>query len=128
MNGCCSCWKSIGSMANKCLRCMCAMPSPRCVATPVEFCTMDDCPRVQRHVVPADGGPESEADPWCFLGSLTLYDWANGQREVYTFEGDDGSVTLMSRQHALKPLAADMPGNASAYLWLVCIYVSVVSF
>ncbi|KAF0693159.1 Aste57867_15839 [Aphanomyces stellatus] len=73
--------------------------------------------------------PSESTDPWFFLGWLTLYDWAVGQREVYTFVGDVATVTLMSRRHDLVPLAAfavELPQIASLYMWVVCFYVTAV--
>ncbi|KAF0690715.1 Aste57867_17910 [Aphanomyces stellatus] len=72
---------------------------------------------------------ESESDPWSFFGWMTLYDWATGHREVYTFEGDYATVTLMSQPHAFAPLAAiaaELPRNGCTYLWAVTVYVSLV--
>ncbi|KAF0698965.1 Aste57867_10456 [Aphanomyces stellatus] len=69
------------------------------------------------------------ADPWSFIGWMTMLEWANGQREVYSFEGDSGNWTLVSRLVDFQPLAADiqeLPHNACTYLRVVCIYVSAV--
>ncbi|KAF0688427.1 Aste57867_19943 [Aphanomyces stellatus] len=72
---------------------------------------------------------ETTWDPWSFVGWMTMYEWVLGEREVYTFEGDWDIWTLMSCHHDLVPLAAntvELPQSACKYLWIVCIYVSLV--
>ncbi|CAK4728716.1 unnamed protein product [Aphanomyces euteiches] len=58
-----------------------------------------------------------------------MYEWINGQREVFSFEGDYDTYILMSRHHDFVMLAAnaiELPRSACTYLWFVCIYVSAV--
>ncbi|KAF0688430.1 Aste57867_19946 [Aphanomyces stellatus] len=71
----------------------------------------------------------SNWDPWSFVGWMTMYEWVNGLREVYTFESDWDIWTLMSSYQAYVPLAAnpvELPRTACTYLWFVSIYISVV--
>ncbi|KAF0691587.1 Aste57867_17216 [Aphanomyces stellatus] len=92
----------------------------------IQWATVDNIDQI---LYQAMVGLESESDPWSFLGWMTLYDWANGQREVYRFEGDYSSVTLMSRRHDLVPLAAitaELPRTACLCLWVVCLYVTCI--
>ncbi|KAF0698950.1 Aste57867_10441 [Aphanomyces stellatus] len=68
-------------------------------------------------------------DPWSFFGWMTMFEWVHGEREVYAFEGDFATYTLMSRSQALVPFAAnvhEMPQNACTYLWVICLYVSFI--
>ncbi|KAF0698948.1 hypothetical protein As57867_010399, partial [Aphanomyces stellatus] len=67
------------------------------------------------------------ADPWSFFGWMTMYEWVNGQREVYSFEGDFATYTLMTRSHDFQPFSAnvqELPRNACTYLWFICVYTS----
>ncbi|KAF0691350.1 hypothetical protein As57867_017346, partial [Aphanomyces stellatus] len=68
-------------------------------------------------------------DPWSFVGWMTMFEWVNGQREVYSFEGDAAAYVIMSRPHEFAPFAADvqeLPHNACTYMWAICIYVSAL--
>ncbi|KAF0703082.1 Aste57867_7696 [Aphanomyces stellatus] len=49
----------------------------------------------------------SASDPWSTFGWFTMYDWALGKREVYTFEGDAGTITTISPSHPFNQLAAN---------------------
>ncbi|KAF0688420.1 Aste57867_19936 [Aphanomyces stellatus] len=71
----------------------------------------------------------SHWDAWSFVGWMTMYEWAIGAREVYTFEGDWDIWTLMSCHQNFVSLAAndvELPQSACQYLWIVCTYVSLV--
>ncbi|RHY35082.1 hypothetical protein DYB32_000417 [Aphanomyces invadans] len=66
---------------------------------------------------------------WTFFGWVAMYDWVNGLREVYTFAGDNGLVTLMSRPHGYLEMAAnplELQAQASKYVWYGTVYVSAV--
>ncbi|KAF0690716.1 Aste57867_17911 [Aphanomyces stellatus] len=92
----------------------------------LQWATIDDIDQILHQPMVR---PESESDPWSFLGWMTLYDWANGHREVFTFEGDYDTVTLMSQSHALDSLAAiaaELPATACRYLWALCLYLSIL--
>ncbi|KAF0688429.1 Aste57867_19945 [Aphanomyces stellatus] len=68
-------------------------------------------------------------DPWSFVGWMTMYEWVMGLREVYTFASDWDVWTLMGRYEPFVPFAAngvELPRTASKYLWVVCIYVTVI--
>ncbi|ETV91676.1 hypothetical protein H310_13753 [Aphanomyces invadans] len=73
--------------------------------------------------------PSLQADPWSFFGWMAMFEWANGQREVYSFEGDLDTYVLMTRLDKFVEMAAsaaELPQHACAYLWVVCIYVTFV--
>ncbi|KAF0699681.1 Aste57867_9758 [Aphanomyces stellatus] len=66
---------------------------------------------------------------WSFFGWITMYEWALGYREVYTFDGDVGSVTTISPrqpfiQQPANPL--ELPENACYYIWYIVVYVTFV--
>ncbi|RHY73455.1 hypothetical protein DYB30_003735 [Aphanomyces astaci] len=71
----------------------------------------------------------SSTSSWSFIGWMTMFDWANGQREVYSFQGDLNTYVLMSRPNPplqLTANAGEFPHSACAYVWVVCSYISVV--
>ncbi|KAF0696677.1 Aste57867_12582 [Aphanomyces stellatus] len=71
----------------------------------------------------------SYSDPWTFYGWVMVYEWLVGQREVYSFDGDEGSVTLMSQAHPSFTMAAnalELPQNACTYISFVSVYVTFV--
>ncbi|OQR89111.1 hypothetical protein ACHHYP_06466, partial [Achlya hypogyna] len=43
--------------------------------------------------------PLVDASAFSFFGWLFLFDWVTGSREVVSFQGDNGSVTLISNAH-----------------------------
>ncbi|KAG9400120.1 hypothetical protein AC1031_011030 [Aphanomyces cochlioides] len=45
-------------------------------------------------------------DKWTLFGWIALSDWIDGSREVYTFEGDNGNLTLMSARSPPLQMAA----------------------
>ncbi|KAG9401458.1 hypothetical protein AC1031_009347 [Aphanomyces cochlioides] len=49
----------------------------------------------------------NSGDPWSPFGWMTLYDWVDGTREAYAFEGDAGSLSLMSARSANLPVASN---------------------
>ncbi|KAG9407813.1 hypothetical protein AC1031_021051 [Aphanomyces cochlioides] len=64
-----------------------------------------------------------------YFAWLFLIDWTKGMREVVSFQGDVGSITLLSEY--LTPLneainMAEAPVNFSAYMRAVVLYVSAV--
>ncbi|KAF0696679.1 Aste57867_12584 [Aphanomyces stellatus] len=69
------------------------------------------------------------SDPWTFFGLVMIYDWLIGQREVYRFDGDEGTVTLMSQIHPFMTMTAnalELPKHACNYVWYVSVYVTFV--
>ncbi|KAF0691767.1 Aste57867_17038 [Aphanomyces stellatus] len=67
--------------------------------------------------------------PWNFFGWLMLYEWMDGLREVYAFNGDVNSYTLITPASAFSPLAAnpaELPHHACQYVWYTCMYVTFV--
>ncbi|KAF0685794.1 Aste57867_22402 [Aphanomyces stellatus] len=66
---------------------------------------------------------------WSFFGWVTMYDWVDGLRAVYTFAGDNTSVTLMSKSDGYFHLAADpleLPQAACQYIWYTSMYMTGV--
>ncbi|KAF0718953.1 Aste57867_1369 [Aphanomyces stellatus] len=71
----------------------------------------------------------TNSDPWSFFGWVMVYEWLIGQREVYHFEGDEGTVTLMSQIHPPLTMAAnplELPQHACNYIWYISVYVTFV--
>ncbi|KAF0689773.1 Aste57867_18792 [Aphanomyces stellatus] len=75
-------------------------------------------------------------DAWTVFGWSMVYDWLEGYREVYAFEGDNASLMLMSDYQRILTLDAnplELPRNACDYLWylhlyITCVLVSIGSF
>ncbi|KDO34467.1 hypothetical protein SPRG_00531 [Saprolegnia parasitica CBS 223.65] len=66
---------------------------------------------------------------WGVFGWVHLYDWAVGTREVVKFEGDVGSMTLIST--AVPPIgfdamALEVPRSTCNYLWYIVLYSTAV--
>ncbi|KAG9398690.1 hypothetical protein AC1031_014474 [Aphanomyces cochlioides] len=71
----------------------------------------------------------ADGDPWSFFGWVAIWEWVDGQREVFVFEGDEGSMTIISRPHGYHPLPAnhlELPRVACNYIRLLFIYVNAV--
>ncbi|EQC37513.1 hypothetical protein SDRG_05116 [Saprolegnia diclina VS20] len=69
------------------------------------------------------------SDPtWSVFGYLFLLDWANGKREVLSFQGDVASLVLISNEYAPTTLAT--PSNelkqATKVFYYLCVYTSVL--
>ncbi|KDO16922.1 hypothetical protein SPRG_17582 [Saprolegnia parasitica CBS 223.65] len=65
---------------------------------------------------------------WAPYGWLSLYDWAHGNREVVSFEGDHGTLRLMSAAYArvVAPRSATASANVGAYLWYSALLTSIM--
>ncbi|EQC37864.1 hypothetical protein SDRG_04885 [Saprolegnia diclina VS20] len=65
---------------------------------------------------------------WAPFGWLSLYDWAHGNREVVAFEGDHGTLRLMSAAYpaVVAPRSAITSASVGAYLWYSALLTSVV--
>ncbi|OQR83975.1 hypothetical protein ACHHYP_14065 [Achlya hypogyna] len=66
---------------------------------------------------------------WRFFGWAAVYDWLSGTREVFVFQGDEGSLVLLSEAtdylaYSANPL--ELPQQACQYFWYMSVYVSVV--
>ncbi|OQR89189.1 hypothetical protein ACHHYP_06429, partial [Achlya hypogyna] len=62
-----------------------------------------------------------------FLGWLHTYDWVTGIREVVAFDGDKGSLAVVSTAYdwaSLSPNASEIPVNVAAYFRVFCQYIS----
>ncbi|KAF0705675.1 Aste57867_6985 [Aphanomyces stellatus] len=69
----------------------------------------------------------SNNTPWSFFGWITMYEWVVGIREVYTFEGDVGTLTTISPSQPFVPLPADpleVPLRACFYIWYIVVYMT----
>ncbi|KAF0739803.1 hypothetical protein Ae201684_004689 [Aphanomyces euteiches] len=69
-------------------------------------------------------------DPWSPFGWMTLYDWVDGTREAYAFEGDVGSLSLMSARSANLPVASnplELPRTACVYFRYAVLILSIGS-
>ncbi|RHY33469.1 hypothetical protein DYB32_001621 [Aphanomyces invadans] len=67
---------------------------------------------------------------WSLFGWATLFDWVDGTREVFTFEGDAGALTLMSDRSDDVHVAAntlELPKAACLYFWTAVVWVSVLA-
>ncbi|ETV93353.1 hypothetical protein H310_12618 [Aphanomyces invadans] len=56
-----------------------------------------------------------------------MYEWVEGKREVFTFEGDEGAFTTISPSKSSVPLAAnplELPQNACNYVRYIITYVT----
>ncbi|CAK4119551.1 unnamed protein product, partial [Aphanomyces euteiches] len=49
----------------------------------------------------------ADGDLWSFFGWVTIWEWVDGQREVFVFEGDESSITIVSRPYGYLPLPAN---------------------
>ncbi|KAF0689945.1 Aste57867_18638 [Aphanomyces stellatus] len=92
----------------------------------VQMVLVDTAPILLRqHLVDDDAALSPSFD---VFGWGLLYGWLIGNREVVTFEGDDGSLTLVSKRYALVPFDAnegDIPRSMGFYLWFIAMYISV---
>ncbi|KAH9193754.1 hypothetical protein AeNC1_004267 [Aphanomyces euteiches] len=64
---------------------------------------------------------------WDFFGWLYLYEWAEGSREVVSFEGDTNIIPLLSDIYEPFVNLADpleVTKNACQYLWMISVLVS----
>ncbi|CAK4843950.1 unnamed protein product [Aphanomyces euteiches] len=71
----------------------------------------------------------ADGDPWSFFGWVTVWEWMDGQREVFVFESDENAVTIMSRPHGFLPLPAnslELPQVACNYIRIFMMYVTGV--
>ncbi|CAK4773087.1 unnamed protein product [Aphanomyces euteiches] len=68
-------------------------------------------------------------DPWSFFGWVAMWEWVDGQREVIIFEGDESSMTIISRPYGYQQLPAnrlELPHVACQYIRGLVVYVSAV--
>ncbi|OQR85425.1 hypothetical protein ACHHYP_11837 [Achlya hypogyna] len=66
---------------------------------------------------------------WNVFGWLQLFDWVGGIREVISFEGDVGTLTLASVALPPEPfdaIALEVPHSTCMYLWYLSLYASFV--
>ncbi|OQR88589.1 hypothetical protein THRCLA_10225 [Thraustotheca clavata] len=68
-------------------------------------------------------------DPWSFFGWAMVYDWLQGDREVFRFESDQGTFVLITQFTEPTPFPAnplELPQQACTYVWIVLVYSSVL--
>ncbi|KAH9087902.1 hypothetical protein LEN26_019776 [Aphanomyces euteiches] len=71
----------------------------------------------------------ADGDFWSFFGLVAVWEWVDGQREVFIFEGDISSETIISRPHSNLPLPAnrlELPQVACRYIRILVVYVSFI--
>ncbi|KAF0684441.1 Aste57867_23582 [Aphanomyces stellatus] len=71
-------------------------------------------------------GPPS--DPYSLFGWITIYEWLQGQREVYSFQGDAATIALMTQLHPSQPHQAnqlELPRQACLYVWFISVYATL---
>ncbi|KAF0719128.1 hypothetical protein As57867_001265, partial [Aphanomyces stellatus] len=71
----------------------------------------------------------SPTDAWSFFGWITMFEWVEGVREVYTFESDVGSITLITAPNTMSPLSSnplELPQSACYYVWYITVYITFV--
>ncbi|OQR87485.1 hypothetical protein ACHHYP_08791 [Achlya hypogyna] len=64
-----------------------------------------------------------------FFGWIFLYDWIIGHREVISFQGDEGTLTLLSEYEATlnqTPLAWQVASNVAQYIHVGVYYVTII--
>ncbi|KAH9124348.1 hypothetical protein LEN26_009724, partial [Aphanomyces euteiches] len=71
----------------------------------------------------------NSANQWDVFGWMFLYEWAQGYREVVSFEGDVNVIPVISDKN--QPIideaqSLDIPVSACQYLWAVVIVVTTV--
>ncbi|KAF0696193.1 Aste57867_13025 [Aphanomyces stellatus] len=94
----------------------------------IQFMVLDD--QGTRTTLTQPMVPPSDDTSWALFGYATLFDWAMGSREVYSFEGDVGTAVLMSSRHdnfVVSPNPFELPRKASRYIWAISLYVGAVS-
>ncbi|RHY27421.1 hypothetical protein DYB32_006788 [Aphanomyces invadans] len=92
--------------------------------------TVARVPELLVQLVAGDGGSEPDASSlWPFFGWITLYEWLDGRREVFDFQGDVGRFKLMSAPLPFQSMVANpaqLPHSACKYVHYISIYVSMV--
>ncbi|OQR81884.1 hypothetical protein THRCLA_11318, partial [Thraustotheca clavata] len=68
-------------------------------------------------------------DPWSFFGWSMVYDWLQGDREVFKFESDQGLYLLITdynepAQFPANPL--ELTQYACTYIWMILVYSSIL--
>ncbi|RQM23423.1 hypothetical protein B5M09_005509, partial [Aphanomyces astaci] len=68
-------------------------------------------------------------DLWAFYGWLGIHEWLSGLREVYSFEGDIATLTVLTEAQDEVYLVAndlEIPRKGCFYIWVITIYVTFV--
>ncbi|KAF0728988.1 hypothetical protein Ae201684P_003571 [Aphanomyces euteiches] len=71
----------------------------------------------------------STVQEWDFFGWLYAYEWVQGYREVVSFEGDAGVISIISDKYdpfITQAQELEVPRSACVILWTVTIFTSVV--
>ncbi|CAK4609799.1 unnamed protein product, partial [Aphanomyces euteiches] len=66
---------------------------------------------------------------WDTFGWMYVHEWAQGYREVVSFEGDAGIIPLISDKYSpmiIQAQALEVSKNACQYLWVVSVVVSYI--
>ncbi|KAF0749630.1 hypothetical protein AaE_006978, partial [Aphanomyces astaci] len=68
-------------------------------------------------------------DMWSFYGWVGIHEWLSGRREVYSFEGDIATLTVLTEAQDEVYLVAndlEIPRKGCFYIWVITIYVTFV--
>ncbi|OQR89118.1 hypothetical protein THRCLA_22743 [Thraustotheca clavata] len=68
-------------------------------------------------------------DSWSFHGWVMVYDWLQGNREVFKFESDKGTFPLITEytKPTLFPAnSLELPQQACTYVWIILVYSSTL--
>ncbi|KAH9084278.1 hypothetical protein LEN26_020956, partial [Aphanomyces euteiches] len=66
---------------------------------------------------------------WSFYGWVGIHDWLVGTREVYAFEGDISTLTVLTEIQPELHLEAndlEIPRKACFYIWIIVVYITFV--
>ncbi|KAF0685042.1 Aste57867_23071 [Aphanomyces stellatus] len=73
--------------------------------------------------------PNSGSLAWPFFGWCFLYGWAAGLREVVSFQGDQGTLTVVSARSSpltMTPNASEIPRDLSFLLQVAIVYITAL--
>ncbi|RHZ02128.1 hypothetical protein DYB31_013925, partial [Aphanomyces astaci] len=68
-------------------------------------------------------------DMWSFYGWVGIHEWLSGRREVYSFEGDIATLTVLTEpQDELALVANDLEISRKGcyYIWYITVYITYV--
>ncbi|KAF0685043.1 Aste57867_23072 [Aphanomyces stellatus] len=72
---------------------------------------------------------DTSSAAWSFVGWCFMYTWAAGIREVVSFQGDAGTIAVISAAYSkrsMAPNAAEIPRDLALLLKVAIIYITVL--
>ncbi|OQS02607.1 hypothetical protein THRCLA_21371 [Thraustotheca clavata] len=66
---------------------------------------------------------------WSFFGWIAIYEWLRGLREVYTFEGDNGRIDVISHRMEFQQVPSnplETPFMVNTLAWYLCLYTTSI--